>query len=268
MPTYHWKGSTAGSTGQEWGYTANWLNSAFAGATVFPLGGDTVVFGASAISCCLVGGLSGGLWIGYTQGDANSSGDITVRIDPRYGVTHPNNLTQLGFSFGSVTGGLNLKVSQLYIGTTANNAEISIHNIPATQYSIAHMDGPSGTFYGSGTWYTVVAERGSLSTQNLTADLINIEGVRGATAFYNVTEGYGVQSVTVNGNSDIGAIVATAKATGKQMVVNTVAKEAIINNMGITAEGYTFTTIQQNIRPAGLEKQFNRITKTAKYFRG
>lgn len=196
-----------------------------------------------------------------------SQGDITVRIDSGYGVTHPNNLTQIGFSFGSVTGGLNLKVSQLYIGTTANNAEISINNSPATAYSIAHMDGPSGTFYGSGGFNTLLVSRGSFAGQNLTSNLILIEGVRGPTPFYNPTQGYGVHSVTIGENSNINNVVASVKATAKQIIINTIGKESIINNMGITTEGYTFTKIEQKIRPAGLERQYNRITRTNKYFR-
>lgn len=267
MPTYYWKGST-GATGQEWGYTANWLNSLFAGATVFPVGGDTVVFGASAISACLIGGLSGGYWIGYTQGDANSAGDITVRVDTRYGVTHPNNAVQLGYPFGSITGSLQLKVSQLYIGTTANAAQISINNIPATSYSIAHMDGPSGTFYCSGQWDNVVVSRGSIETKDLTADLISIEGIRGTTQFYSTTQGYGVNSVTIGGGSNVKNVVVSAKATANQAVVDTITVNPIVNNMGITADGYTFTSVQQNIRPAGLQREYNRITRTFKYLRG
>lgn len=267
MPTYYWKGAIAGTTGQDWGFTAHWLNSAFAGATAFPKGGDTVIFGASAISCCLVGGLSGGYWIGYTAGDPNSSGDITIRIDAGYGVTHPNNAVQIGYPFGSITGSLQLKVYELYIGTTANAAQISINNIPATSYSIAHMDGPSGTFYCSGQWDNVVVSRGSIETKNLAVDLISVEGVRGTTQFYSPTQGYGVNSVTIGGNSNIKNFVVSAKATANQTVVNTITINPIINNMGITAEGYTFTTVQQYIRPAGLQREYNRITRKFGYYR-
>jgi hypothetical protein len=268
MPTYIWRGSTtAGTTGQNWGFTGNWLNSAFAGATAFPLGGDTVVFGASAISACLVGGLSGGYWIGYTSGDSGAAGNITVRIDNRYGVTHPNNLIQLGYSFGSLTGGLNLKVSQLYIGTTGNGAEISINNAPASAYSVAHMDGPSGTFYASGAWKNVVMSRGGLHTQNLTAEDIFVEGIRGSTAYYNSTEGFGVGKIVINSGTNLDSLVISAKATQEPLTINTVTKNTIINGMGVTNAGHTFTTIVQNIRPAGLQKSFNRITQTFKYER-
>ena len=268
MPIYNWKGSTSGTTGQNWGFTGNWLNSVFAGATAFPKGGDTVVFGASAVSCCLIGGLSGGYWIGYTAGDSNSAGDIIVRVDPRYGVTHPNNVVQVGYSFGSVTGGLQLKVSGLYIGTTADGAEISINNSPATSYALAQVDGITATFYASGTWKNVVVNRGSIHTQNVTADLILLEGVRGTTYYYNSPEGYGVNKVTIDGPSDIGAIIVAAKATRDPITINTVAKVAIFNAMGLTGNGATFTTVTQNIRPAGMERQYNRITRTSRFYRG
>lgn len=268
MATFYWKGATStGATGQNWGFTANWLNASFAGATQFPRGGDTVIFGASAISSCLVGGLSGGLWIGYTAGDANSATDITVQVTTGYGVTHPNNLTQLGYSFGSVTGGLQLKVSNLHVATTANPAEISIKNYPVSTYSIAHVDGPTATFYASGTWENIVVRRGSLETQDLTSDLISIEGVRGTTPYYDTTEGYGVNKVTIGGNTDVNAVVASVKATKEQMTMNVIAKTPIVNAMGVTAEGYTYTSVAQVIRPAGMEREYNRINRTLRYKR-
>lgn len=268
MPTFYWRGLTGdGITGQKWGFTANWLNAAFTGATVFPKGGDTVVFGASAISCCLIGGLSGGYWTGYTEGDANSAGDITVRIENSYGITHPNNLVQLGYSFGLDTGGLQLKVSELYIGTTAENAEISIHNIPVTKYALAQMNGPTATFYTSGKWNNIVVNKGSLETKDLTANLISIEGTRGTTHYYSPTQGYGVNKVNIGGNSTITNIVCSAKATKEKIVVDTHIVNQIVNGMGITAEGYTHTSIRQNIRPAGSERQLNKITKALRYNR-
>lgn len=275
MATYFWRGLTAvGSTGYDWGYTANWRTSLTdsAAPAVFPKGGDTVIFGATAIGCCLVGGLSGGVWIGYASGDADAATDITVFVERGYGATLPNttDLTQLGYSFGSITGGLNLKVNKLFIGTNKNNAEISIKNIPASSYSSALMDGQTATFFASGQWTEIEVERGSLKTESLTAKNILIQGfqgTRGVTYFTAATAGFGVAKIELNGPSDIGSVIFTTKATKEQSVVNVPTKSPITNAMGMTMEGFTYTSVIQNVRPAGLEKEYNRITKTLRYKR-
>jgi hypothetical protein len=275
MATYFWRGLTAvGPTGYEWGNTANWRTSLTSSvpATVFPKGGDTVIFGATAIACCLVGGLSGGVWIGYNSGDADAATDMTVFVERGYGATLPNttDLTQLGYSFGSITGGLNLKVNKLFIGTDKNNAEISINNIPASAYSIALMDGQTATFFASGEWSEIEVERGSLKTKSLTAENILIEGfqgIRGVTFFTAATAGFGVGKIEMNGPSNVGSVIFSAKATKEQAVVNIPTKSPITNAMGQTADGFTYTSVIQNLRPAGLEREYNKITRTLRYKR-
>lgn len=269
MPTFYWRGATnSGPTGQFWGVTANWLNASFGGATVFPRGGDTAIFGASAISCCLLGGLSGGYWLGYTEGDQNSSTDMVVVILPGYGTTHPNNTTQLGYSFASteVPGRLQLKVSGLYVGTT-HNAEISINNIPATNYSLAHVDSPKATFYTSGTWKNIIVNQGSINTKDLQAELILIEGLRGNTYYHVATQGYGVNKVQIDSPSNINSVVISAKSTAEPVTINATIKTPVINAMGLTANLTDSITPQQNFRPAGMERTFNRITRTLRYDR-
>jgi hypothetical protein len=277
MATYYWRGLTAvGPTGYEWGNTANWRTSLTSStpAAVFPFGGDTVIFGATAIACCLVGGMTNGYWLGYTgnAGDTYWSGDITMIIEGSYGATLPNttNLTQLGYSFGSATGGLNLKVNKLYIGTVANNAEISIDNFPASSNAVALMDGVTATFFATGTWKEIQVERGSLKSESLTCDSIIVQGFqgfRGATYFTGTTSEYGVGKIELNNPSNIGSVVFTTKATSDQAVINTPTKVPVTNLMGTTAAGYTFTTVIQNLRPAGFERDLNRITRTLRYKR-
>lgn len=277
MPTYFWRGLTAvGATGYDWGYTANWRTSLTSStpAAVFPFGGDTVIFGATAIACCLVGGMTNGYWLGYTgnAGDTYWSGDITIIVEAGYGATLPNttNLTQLGYSFGSATGGLNVKANRVYIGTIANNAEISIDNFPSGSNAVALMDGVTATFFASGTWKEIQVERGSLKSESLIAESIVVsgfEGFRGATYFTAATAGYGVGKIELNNPSNIGSVVFTAKATSDQAVINTPTKVPVTNLMGNTAAGYTFTTVIQNLRPAGFERNFNRITRTLRFKR-
>lgn len=278
MPNYFWRGNTSSSaTGSDWGFTGNWLNSEGGVApNNFPVGGDTVIFGASAAATCLYGGLSGGFWIGYTSGDANSAGDITVIIDQKYGATFPNNTIQVGSPVGS-TGPLKLKVQTLYVGLTAPNSIVAIENIPGrtgTNYGFAHINGiTSTTFHASGTWKNIVVTRGSLVGVSLTSNVISLEGVRGSISAGNTAgiDGYGIGSVTI-GPSDIEAVVITARGTQGKITING-ATPIIVSTLGsgiqgVTNSGATYISVEQNVRPAGLEKQYNRITRKFRYFRG
>jgi len=282
MATYYWAGHT-GPTGQEWGITAHWLtdqNVPTSFPAKHPFGGDTVIFGATAKAACLFGGLTaGGYWAGYTGnvGDTYWTGDITVIIEPRYGGTFPNEFATIGYSFGSSTGGLDLKVNKLFIGLTFENAEICINNKPSSSYSFAHMNGQTATFYASGSWTTILVEKGSFKSQNLTAKAILVDGIqpRNATerTYFTGTPGvsyagFGVDEVQINSPSNIDSLIFTAKATAKQSVVNGTIKSPIVNAMGVTGPGYTYTSVVQNVRPAGFAKQFNRITRTSRYYRG
>jgi hypothetical protein len=281
MATYYWAGVTqvggVGPTANEWGHTfGHFLTNTVSGAlaTTWPFGGDTVIFGATARSACLIGISSGfKYWPGYTgEGAAkNWAEGITITIEPRYGerfLSAPN----LGYSFGSITGPINLIVDRLYIGLTANNAEISINNLPSGSIQFAHMDGQTATFYTSGQWDEVLVERGSLITTGLTAEIILVDGIQPArtdrTYFGTSTNvGLGVDKVEINTPSNIDSVIFTAQATKSQAVINGQIKSGFINAMGKTAGGYTFTTVQQNVRPAGAERKYNRITRTLKYDR-
>lgn len=281
MPTYYWKGNTVsgitGITGYDWGFTANWLGPDLKQGLTLPAGGDAVIFGASANANCLVGGFVNGSWSGYTPGTSFGTGSITLRIEALYGPTFPNNITQIGYSFGDLGhtfsgqgGPLRLNAQYIHIGTTAGpvrTTDISVRNIPSVT-SYVQMDGPTANFYTEGTWYNVIMSRGNIETRGLTANLVSIEGVRSTGAYpFVATDGYGVGRVAIGDNSNINSVVVNAKATSQQIVINTVPKSGTINAMGITGTGHTFTTIQQNFRPAGLEKSFNEINKTLKYRR-
>jgi len=283
MATYYWLGSTLGSTGFEWGYTANWKldSQGTILASSLPFGGDLVIFGATAKSNLLSGGLSGEFWEGYTGlGSSFWTGDITFIVEPRFGENISGSVPQnvplsFGYSFGSPTGGLKLKINKLYIGTTYV-ANICIHNTPSSPYSFAHMAGISGTFYASGNWTNVLVEKGSFKGQNLTAKLVMINGnepTRTERTYFFGTPGvtyagFGIDEIRIDEPSDIDSVVFSAKATAKQAEINCLTKSPIINAMGLTGLGFTYTSVLQNIRPAGFEKQFNRITRTSRYYRG